>query len=95
MPTYKIKPYTFKRAKQLGVKVIPSKNKMKKIDVFSIKTKKKLVSVGANGMNDYPTYWEKCGKKMATKRRALYKQRHEKDRHIKGSAGYYADQLLW
>jgi hypothetical protein len=95
MPIYKITPYTFKRAKQLGVIVAPSKNKVKKIDVFSRKTKKKLVSVGANGMNDYPTYWKKYGKKIATQRRKLYKQRHEKDRHIKGTAGYYADQLLW
>jgi hypothetical protein len=25
----------------------------------------------------------------------LYKGRHEKDRHIVGSAGYYADKILW
>jgi len=51
-------------------------------------------------MNDYPTYLakEKKGyyeKGYANKRRKLYKERHEKDRHVSGSAGYYADKILW
>lgn len=54
-----------------------------------------LASVGANGMNDYPTFIQKRGLKYAQKRRRLYKQRHEKDRHIRGSRGWYADKLLW
>lgn len=29
------------------------------------------------------------------KRRILYKKRHEKDRHVVGSAGWFADQILW
>lgn len=28
-------------------------------------------------------------------RRANYKARHENNRHIKGSAGYFSDRLLW
>jgi hypothetical protein len=28
-------------------------------------------------------------------RRKRYKQRHEKDRHNKGSAGWFADNILW
>jgi hypothetical protein len=71
---------------------------LKKIDVF--KNGKKIASIGARGMNDYPTYLEKekkgyFPKGYANKRRKLYKERHEKDRHIVGSNGYYADKILW
>lgn len=90
---YSIKKYTYNKAKTLGVIVKPSTNKTKKIDVF--KNKKKIASIGANGMNDYPTYIQKRGLAYAKTRRRLYKQRHEKDRHARGSAGYYADKLLW
>ena len=90
---YTITKYTLKRAKQLGVMVKPSQNKTKKIDVF--KENKKIASVGAYGMNDYPTYIQKRGIKYAKTRRRLYKQRHERDRHIKWSRGWLADQLLW
>lgn len=95
---YKITNYTKSKAKQLGVEVKPSKNKAKKIDVF--KSGKKVASVGAKGMNDYPTYMElekknKVEKGTAKKRRRLYKIRHKKDKDIKGTAGYFADKLLW
>lgn len=90
---YTIKNYTKQQAKKLGVKVKPSKRKGKKIDVF--KGDKKVASVGAMGYNDYPTYIQKKGKKYAEERRKLYKKRHQKDRTKKGSAGYYADKLLW
>jgi hypothetical protein len=95
---YKITNYTKSKAKQLGVEVKPSKNKTKKIDVF--KLGKKVASVGAKGMNDYPTYMElekkkKVEKGTANKRRRLYKIRHKKDKDVKGTAGFYADKLLW
>jgi len=90
---YTIKNYTKQQAKKLGVKVKASKRKGKKIDVF--KGDKKVASVGAIGYNDYPTYIQKKGKKYAEERRKLYKKRHQKDRTKKGSAGYYADKLLW
>lgn len=95
---YKIKRHTFIQAKKLGVVVKPSTRKGKKIDVF--KNGKKLVSVGATGYKDYPTYMKlerqgKFEKGYANKRRKLYKIRHKKDRNVKGSAGYYADKLLW
>jgi hypothetical protein len=90
---YSITKYTYKRAKQLGVAVKLSTNKTKKIDVF--KGKKKVASVGALGMNDYPTYIKKKGIKYAKTRRRLYKIRHTKDRMKRGTAGYYADKLLW
>jgi len=91
---YFIKPYTYRKAKQLNVIVKPSTNRSKKIDVFD-KYGNKITSIGARGYADYPTYLNMFGKAYADKRRKLYKIRHNKDRHIKGSAGYYADQLLW
>lgn len=90
---YSITSYTKNQAKKLGVTVKPSKVKGKKIDVF--KNGKKVASVGAIGYNDYPTYIKKKGKEYADKRRKLYKQRHNKDRKVRGSNGYYADKLLW
>ena len=90
---YKITNYTLKRAKKLGFTVKPSTNKTKKIDVY--KNTKKIASVGANGMNDYPTYIQTRGIKYAKTRRRLYRKRHEKDRHIKLSNGWLADKLLW
>ncbi len=97
--SYNITAYTYKQAKRLGVIVKPSTDKTKKIDVFKYdkknKTLKKLAAVGAAGMNDFPNFIKKKGLTFAKTRRRLYKMRHERDRHIKGSRGYYADQLLW
>lgn len=89
---YTITNYTRRQAKKLGVVVKPSTNKMKKIDVFK---GKKIASIGAYGMNDYPTFIKKKGLEFANTRRKLYKIRHEKDRHIKWSKGWLADKLLW
>ena len=90
---YHITSYTYKQAKKLGLKVVPSTNKTKKIDVY--KNGRKIASVGAYGMNDYPTYIQKKGIKYAKTRRRLYRIRHDKDRHIKGTNGWLADKLLW
>ena len=95
---YNILPYSKEQAKKLGVEIKPSTNLLKKIDVF--KNGKKVASIGARGMNDYPTYMEKekkgyFPKGHAKQRRKLYKQRHEKDRHNIGSNGWYADKILW
>ena len=73
--------------------VKPSTNKTKKIDVY--KNNKKIASVGAYGMNDYPTYIKLKGSKYAKTRRRLYKIRHQKDRKKKWSHGWLADKLLW
>jgi len=91
--TYTITNYTYKQAKKLGVTVKPSTNKTKKIDVY--KKGKKVASVGAAGMGDFPSYIKKKGVKYAKERRRLYKIRHNKDRHVKDSRGFYADKLLW
>jgi hypothetical protein len=91
--TYKITNYTLKKAKKLKVRVKPSTNPTKKIDVY--KKGEKIASVGARGMNDFPTYIKKNGLQYAKTRRRLYKMRHEKDRHAKWTRGWLADQLLW
>lgn len=90
---YTITKYTYDRAKKLGLTVRPSTNKTKKIDIF--KKDKKIASVGAAGMNDYPTYMKLKGNTFAKTRRRLYRMRHEKDRHQKWSRGWLADKLLW
>jgi hypothetical protein len=95
---YKILPYSKAQASKLGVEIKPSTNTLKKIDVF--KNGKKVATIGALGMNDYPTYMEKekkgyFPKGYAKERRRLYKQRHEKDRHKTGTNGWYADKILW
>jgi hypothetical protein len=91
--TYQITDYSFKQASKLGVEIKPSKNKNKKIDVF--REGKKISSIGATGYGDYPTYTKTKGKEYAEERRKLYKLRHSKDRQVKGSAGFWADKILW
>ena len=90
---FTISDYSLQQAKKIGVELKPSTYKNKKIDVY--KQNKRVASIGAVGYSDYPTYVSTRGKAYADKRRSLYKVRHEKDRHTKGTAGYYADKLLW
>ena len=63
--------------------------------MYLIKNDKFIVSIGAIGYMDYPTYLETSNKALADTKRKAYKARHEKDRHVKETAGYYADQILW
>jgi hypothetical protein len=90
---YTITKYSRTKAKKLGVTLKRSKNPAKKMDVF--KNGKKIASIGATGYGDYPTFMRKEGAKSANANRKRYKIRHEKDRHRRGTPGYYADQLLW
>lgn len=90
---YEITNYSKQQAKKLGVQIKPSTRKDKKIDVF--KNNEKVASIGAKGYKDFPTFKKEKGLSFAETRRRLYKERHEKDRHKKGSAGYYADKILW
>lgn len=91
---YRIKSYSYSQAKKLGVEIKPSKVDGKKIDVFN-KKGDKLASIGAIGYGDYPTFIEQKGKAYADEKRRLYKIRHAKDRIVRGSAGFYADKILW
>jgi hypothetical protein len=93
MPEYHITKYSYKQAKKLGVKIRPSTNKTKKIDVF--KNNVKIASIGANNMNDFPTYINKYGIKYAKTRRRLYRIRHRRDLSKKNTPGYYANKILW
>ena len=90
---YSITNYTYKQAKKLGVVVKPSNNSTKKLNVY--KNNKKVASIGAYGMSNFPTYMKTRGITYAKKRRRLYKMRHEKDRHVKWSRGWLSDKLLW
>ena len=92
--SYRITQYSKTQAEKLGVTIKPSSVQGKKIDVFN-KKGEKIASIGALGYSDYPTYLIEKGKDFADKRRKAYKDRHESDRHVRGSAGYYADKILW
>ena len=69
-----------------------------KIDVF--KNGKKVASIGALGMMDYPNFKKaeregRVAAGTAERRRKAYKMRHRKDKDVYGTPGYYADKLLW
>ena len=75
------------RAAKLGVVVRPSVLKGKKLDVFD-PSGRKLASIGDMRYQDYLQHGD-------PERRRLYKLRHQKNRSIKGTPGYFADQILW
>lgn len=91
---YSILPYTYDKAREMGVFVRPSDNQKYKLKVFDNQGNF-ITYVGANGYSDYPHYIQSHGIEYANKRRELYKKRHNKDRNIKGSRGWFADKLLW
>ena len=90
---YTITEYSRDQAKKLGVTIKPSTNKGKKLDVF--KDGKKLASIGALGMSDYPTYMKTKGQAYADERRRFYRIRHGKTMDKVGSPSYYAAAILW
>lgn len=90
---YRIPRRVYVNAKKLGVKVKPSTNKNKKLDVF--KNGKKVASVGAIGYKDYATYRKEKGVTFAERKKKNYEKRMQKNRKVKFSNGWYADQLLW
>ena len=94
LPKYNILSHTYKQAARLGVQVFPSDKPKYKIKVYDADGLF-ITYAGASGYSDFPHYIESPGQEYAEKRRQLYKIRHEKKRHVKGSRGYYADQLLW
>ena len=90
---YQIKPYSYNQAKRLNVIIKPSTRKNKKIDVFD-KNNNFITSIGDIKYKDYPTYLL-INKNLADERRRLYKIRHKQDKDVIGSAGYYANLILW
>jgi hypothetical protein len=89
---YKIKEYSFDRAKELGVEIKASTNKKKKIDVY--KNNIKIASIGAIGYMDYPSYLE-INKNLAEKKRDNYWKRHKDDVNNKNGNGFYSAHILW
>ena len=75
------------RAAKLGVVVRPSIVKGKKLDVLDPRGRK-LASIGDIRYEDFLQHGDH-------ERRRLYKARHQKNRSIVGSPGYFADQILW
>ena len=91
---YEISTEAKKIAKNLGIKIKPSDNPKKKIDIYDANGNF-IFSIGDRRYNDYRSYIKLKGKKFADERRRLYKIRHNKSRNILGSPSYYADKLLW
>lgn len=90
---YKPTKRQLSNAQKMGVVIVPSSNRRKKLDVY--RNGRKISEIGAMGYADYDLYIKYYGLSYANERRRLYKLRHENDRHIKGTAGYYADKILW
>jgi len=79
--------YAKRKAGRYGVRVAYSTRKYKKLDVFD-KEGGKIASIGDVRYSDYLQHGD-------AERRRRYKMRHEKNRHVKGSPGFYADKILW
>ncbi len=89
---YKILDYSYARANQIGVIIKPSEREGKKIDVYH-PNGEYICSVGAYGMNDYPTYIETHGLEYANERRKRFYQRFKDIK--KGTKMWYSAVLLW
>lgn len=92
---YNIRPYTYKRAKELGVVVKPSQKLNKKIDVFDKRDDQYITSVGDNRYGDYAMYLETKGKEYADKRRAAFHKRFKTSEIKPYTNIYYSAKLLW
>ena len=88
---YKIQPYSYQKAKSLGLTIKLSKKKNKKIDVY--KDGHYLYSIGFLGFGDFPTFAQ-YDLDYALERRRLYHLRHRKD-NVYGTKGWATLNLLW
>ena len=75
-------------ARKIGVKVQASSRKGKKLDVIDPSTGKRLARIGDREYTDFL----QTGDRSQQRR---YKARHEKHRHRRGTASYFADKILW
>jgi hypothetical protein len=89
---YKITLYSYKKAEENNLNIVPSKKKNKKIDVY--KNGEYIASIGDVRYNDYPTYIKNDGKQYADERRKLYYKRHNAN-STKYSADNLAKLILW
>ena len=94
MSEYQISQRQEQNATRENVIIFPSDKKNKKIDVYDSRGIY-MFPIGDIKYKDYDIYLEEKGKEYADNRRRLYKIRHEKYRHIKGTPSYFADKILW
>ena len=92
MSNYKISSETYEIAKKMHLKIMPSSNAKKKIDVITHEGKK--ISIGDINYDDYHTY-QRISKEKAEERKRLYHIRNHKHAQIKYTPAYYAAILLW
>ena len=91
---YKILPYSYDKAKEIGVQIFPSDNPKYKIEIYD-KNGVFISYIGDSRYSDFPHYMESNSRDYALRRRELYKKRHQKDRTKIGTRGWFADQILW
>ena len=96
---YKIKPYNYQKAASVGVKIKPSTDPKKKIDVFDFHDNY-ITSIGATGYSDFASFIETHGLDYALKKRELYQKRHKREiaslgDEWPGSRSYYSWSILW
>ena len=94
MSNYKISDHSQKQASLLHLIIKPSKNKNKKIDVFT-EDGKFLHSIGDILYNDWNRYIVMYNLAYANKRRELYLNRHKKGIDIVNSKQYLSARILW
>jgi len=88
---YKIEPEQRRNADKIGVQIKPSRRKGKKIDVLDLNGNY-LTSIGDINYLDYYKYM-RIDPIEAQIRKKSYLKRHKNRK--KGSAGYYANKILW
>jgi hypothetical protein len=89
---YKIKDYSYKKARELSLDIKPSKKAGKKIDVY--KKGDYITSIGDNRYKDYPTYVLENGKTFVMREKD-YIILVIKKMHVKHLRGGLASKLLW
>ena len=89
MSNYIITQYSYDKAKQLNLIIKQSKNKGKKIDVYTINNEF-IHSIGDIRYNDYPSYLSTStyNNQYADERKRLYHIRHQKGINIINSKQY-------
>jgi hypothetical protein len=92
---YSISKYTKDKADELGLKLFPSQNPKKKLEVYNKVSGNFMGYIGGGGFFDYEMYLKAYGKEYADERRRLYYTRHSKDISRVGSKGWLSWVLLW
>ena len=94
MSNYIITDYSYNQAKKLNLIIKSSKNKGKKIDVYTINNEF-IQSIGDIRYNDYSSYCIIYNKQYADEPKRLYHIRHQKNINVINSKQYLSANLLW